>query len=128
MCVKECKRIVEREAKRYREHKAFIRGVEDARETVPERYRESVKWVLTVDYVLAYLHRVNEEKERFFRFYFGVDGERRRTDKGGMIALSFEFHTSASAMYAWRKEMRTLLVIAAAQTGALRPYGNGMNR
>lgn len=127
MCVKESKRIVEREAKRYREHKAFIKGVEDAHGVVPDRYRESVKWVLAVDYVLAYLHGVSEEKERFFRIYFGVDGERRRTDGNGMLALSFEFHTSASTLYAWRKELRTLLVIAAAQTGALHPYESGTN-
>ena len=124
MCVKECKRIVEREAKRYREHKAFIKGVEDAHGIVTDRYRESVRWVLTVDYVLGYLHGVSAEKERFFRCCYNTDGERRRTDRKGMLALSFEFHMSVSALYEWRKEMRTLLVIAAAQTGALRPYGS----
>ena len=122
MNVKECKRIAEREAKRYREHKAFIKGVEDAGGVVPERYGQSLRWVVATDLVLRYLHRYDEEKERFFRLYFGIDGDRRRGDRRGMIELSFVCSVSASALYEWRKELRTLLVIAAAQTGAMRPY------
>ena len=122
MNVKECKRIAEREAKRYREHKAFIQGVEDAHGVVPERYGQSLRWVLAADLVLRYLHEYDEEKERFFRLYFGIDGDRRRGGKRGMIELSFLLNVSASALYEWRKEIRTLLVIAAAQTGAMRPY------
>ena len=74
---KEWKRIAEREAKRYREHKAFQKGVEDAHGVVTDRYRRSVRWTLAVEYVLAYLHRVSEEKERFFACIM------RRTARGG---------------------------------------------
>ena len=121
---KEWKRIAEREAKRYREHKAFQKGVEDAHGVVTDRYRRSVRWTLAVEYVLAYLHRVSEEKERFFRLYYETDRPRRRTDKEGIAALSFQLYASTATLYEWRKELRTLLVIAAAQTGALRPYTN----
>lgn len=122
MCVKEWKRIAERETKRYREKKAFLRGVSDAGSAGTERSDAVRRWVLAVDYVLEYLHRVSPEKECFMRLYYGLDGERRRTDAKGMIALSFALHVSTSALYEWRKEILTLLVIAAAQTRALHPY------
>lgn len=122
MCVKVWKRIAEHEAKRYRDYLAFQRGVEDAGGVVPERYRHCRRWTLAVEYVLEYLHRVDMEKERFMRLYCEIDGQRCRSDQKGMLALSFIFHVSPSTLYDWRKEIRTLLVIAAAQTGAMRPY------
>ena len=122
MCVKEWKRIAEREAMRYREHKAFIKGVEDANGVVPERYGQSLRWVLAADLVLGRLKAHDPEKERFFRAYFGTDGKRVRSGKRGMVALSFDFCVSQSTLYRWRNELLTLLVIAAAQTGALLPY------
>ena len=122
MHVKEWKRIAEQEALRYREHKAFIKGAEDGGGGVSERYRQSVRWVLAVDYVLEHLHRTDAEKERFFRLCYGIDGTRRRLDQKGMVALSFALNASTTTLYRWRREAVSLLLIAAAQTGALRPY------
>ena len=122
MCVKEWKRIADREAMRYRDSKAFQKGVEDAAGVLSARYRESCRWTLAVECVLKYLDRTDAEKARFFRVWYGIDGQRRRPDRKGMIALSLEWNVATSTLYVWRKELRTLLVIAAAQTGALRPF------
>ncbi len=126
MCVKEWKRIAEREAMHYREYKAYEKGVEDAADRVPERYAERLRWTLAVEYVLAYWDRHDAEKARFFRAWYGIDEPRRTKSKNSMIALSFELHAAASTLYDWRKEAQTLLVIAATQTGALRPYRMGV--
>ena len=122
MCVREWKRIAEREANRYREHKAFIRGVEDAGGQVTDHYRISVQWVMAIEYVLAYLHSYNAEQERFFRLLFGIDGKQQYRGEKGMIALSFELNCSVPLLYHWKKEVLSLVLLAAAQTGALRPY------
>ncbi len=122
MCIKEWKRIAEQEATRYREHKAFMKGVEDARGTVTERCRSSMRWVKAVDLVLAYLQRTNDEHARFFRLLFGIDGTPAYRGEKGMIALSFEFCVSVSQLYQWKSELLSLLLLAAAQTGALLPY------
>ena len=122
MCERDWKRIAEREAARYREHKAFIRGVEDAAGAVTERYRRSVKWVAAIEAVLDYLQQHDREQERFFRRLFGIDGTRRYRGEKGMRALSTELCVSLSALYRWKNNLLSLLLLAAAQTGALRPY------
>jgi hypothetical protein len=123
MHVNDWKRIAEREASRYRENKAFIQGVADSGGAASDRYRQKQKWVLAVEYVLAYLHRTDAEKERFFRLCYGIDGTRKQLSEKGMVALSFSFNVSVTTLYRWRTEYTSLLMIAAAQTGALRPYG-----
>ncbi len=123
MQVNDWKRIAEHEARRYRENDALMRGVEDAGICEPDRYRVKQKWVAAVDFVLDYLKRTDTEKERFFRLCYGIDGKRLRLGEKAMTALSFDFHVSITTMYRWRSELASLLVIAAAQTGALRPYG-----
>ena len=128
MQVNDWKRIAEREAKRYRENKAFMRGVMDAGASDSPRYRQKMKWVTAVDCVLAYLKQTDAEKERFFRLCYGIDGTRMRLGEKAMVAMSFEFHVSITTMYRWRSEQASLLVIAAAQTGALRPYGTEPER
>ncbi len=122
MHVKEWKRIAELQARKYREHKAFLQGVRDGGSPGTDRSRAAERWVLAVDYVLEYLHRNDAEKELFMRYYLCIDGKRRRTDKKGMVALSLAFNVSPSTLYEWRRELLTLLVIAAAQTRALIPY------
>lgn len=122
MCVKEWKRIAERETLRYRDYKAFQKGVEDAGGVVPERYGYCRRWTLAAEYALAYWDRNDAEKARFFRVYYGIDGQRRRTGQKGLVALSFEFCVSPSTLYEWRQQIRTVLVMAALQTGALRPF------
>lgn len=121
MSAKEWKRIAEREARRYREHRAFVKGVRDAGSPGTERSRASERWVLAVDYVLNYLHRTDPEKERFMRSYLNLDGS-RRTKRSSIVALSLACCTSTSTVYAWRSELLSLLVIAATQTGAIVPY------
>lgn len=122
MHVKEWKRIAEREARQYREKQAFLQGVHDAGSAGTARSRAAESWVLAVDHVLGYLHRTDAEKELFMRTYLCLDGKRRRSDKKGMVALSLAFNVSLSTLYEWRKDLLSLLVIAAAQTGALTPY------
>ena len=59
MHVNDWKRIAEQEARRYRDNRAFIQGVLDSGGDGSDRYRMKQKWVLAVDYVLAYLHRTD---------------------------------------------------------------------
>jgi hypothetical protein len=122
MHVKEWKRIAEQQARRYREHKAFIQGVQDAGSPGTDRSRAAERWVQAVDCALEYLRQNDAEKELFMRVYLCLDGKRRRTDKKGMVTLSLLFNVSLSTVYEWRKDLLTLLVIAASQTGALVPY------
>lgn len=122
MHVKDWKRIAEQQARRYREHKAFLRGIRDAGSPGTDRSRMAERWVLAVDYVLEYLHRNDAAKEQFMRDYLCLDGKRLRKDEKGMVALSFVYSVSPSTLYDWRRELLTLLVIAAAQTRALIPY------
>lgn len=122
MCVKEWKRIAEWEASHYRERIAFLKGIEDAGGEFTTRAAQYRKWVRATDYVLDYLKRNDEEKERFFRICYGLDGGRKRNDQKGILALTFEFHVSQSTLYQWKTEILSLLLIAAAQTGALKPF------
>lgn len=119
---KDWKRIAEKEARHYRDHMAFMRGVEDAKGGETERYRQSGKWVLAVNYVLEHLKRTDPEKERFFRCIYGIDSGKPRRGERAFLALAFEFHTTSSTLYRWRNELVSLLLIAASQTGALIPY------
>ena len=125
MCVKEWKRIAEWEASHYRDRIAFLTGIEDAGGEFTTRAAQYRKWVRATDYVLDYLKRNDEEKERFFRICYGLDGGRRRAGKKQMLALTFTLHAGLSTLYQWQNEVLSLLLIAAAQTGAIAPFQNG---
>ena len=90
MCVKEWKRIAEWEASHYRERIAFLKGIEDAGGEFTTRAAQYRKWVRATDYVLDYLKRNDEEKERFFRICYGLDGGRRRAGKKQMLVIVLE--------------------------------------
>ena len=125
MCVKEWKRIAEWEAMHYRERKAFLKGVRDAACETSSRAEQYRKWVRAIERVLLHLSKNDPEKERFFRLCYGIDDGRKQYDKKGMLSLSFAFHVSQSTLYQWRNEVLSLLLIAAAETGALKPFHNG---
>ena len=122
MCVKEWKRIAEWEATHYRERKAFLKGVADAACLMPARAMQYQRWVNAIDDVLAYLLRYAPEKERFFRLCYGIDGGRKQHDRKGMVSLSFAFHVSQSTLYQWKNDVLSLLLLAAAENGALKPF------
>ena len=125
MCVKEWKRIAEWEAMHYRERKAFLKGVRDAGGGMTVRAEQYRKWVAAIDAVLLHLGKNEPEKERFFRQCYGIDGGKKQYDKKGMIALTFTFHVSQSTLYQWKNDVLSLLLIAAAETGALKPFRTG---
>ena len=125
MCVKEWKRIAEWEAMHYRERKAFLKGVADAGNVQTSRTEQFRKWVDAIEGVLRYLHRYDPEKEQFFRRCYGLDDGHALYRKKGMVPLSFAFHAGQSTLYAWRNEVLTLLLLSAAETGALTPFRNG---
>ena len=125
MCVKEWKRIAEWEAMHYRERKAFLRGVRDADGSMTARAEQYRRWVVAIDGVLLHLKRYEPEKERFFRLYCGIDGGGKQHRRNGMVALTFVFHVSESTLYQWKNDVLSLLLIAAAETGALKPFRSG---
>ena len=122
MCVKEWKRIAEWEAMHYRERKAFLKGFADAAGKTTMRAAQYQRWVDAIENVLALLGRTEPEKERFFRLLYGLDGGRKLYDKKGLVSLTFTFNVSQSALYQWRNEVLSLLLIAAAENGALKPF------
>ncbi|MBR4907184.1 MAG: hypothetical protein IKZ44_10095 [Clostridia bacterium] len=125
MCVKEWKRIAEWEATHYRERKAFLKGVRDAACAMTERAALYERWVKAVESVLGYLRQHDSERERFFRLCYGIDGGKKRYDREGLVSLTFTFHVSQSTLYQWRNEVLSLLLIAAAETGALKLFHTG---
>lgn len=125
MCVKEWKRIAEWEAMHYRERKAFLKGVTDAGCGKTARAAQYERWVAAIETALQYLNRHDPEKERFFRLCYGLDDGRALYRKKGMVPLTFLFHAGQSTLYEWRNEVLTLLLLAAAETGALKPFSNG---
>lgn len=128
MCVKEWKRIAEWEAVHYRERKAFLKGVADAAGEITARTQQYRRWVEAVENVLLHLERCDPERARFFRLCYGLDGGKKQYDKKGLLSLSFSFHASQSTLYHWRNEVLSLLLIAAAETGALQPFHRERNR
>ncbi|MBQ2201595.1 MAG: hypothetical protein II412_03415 [Clostridia bacterium] len=122
MCVKEWKRIAEWEAVHYRERKAFLKGVEDAAGKMTPRAAQYRRWVEAVENLLVHLERTDPERARFFRLLYGLDGGRKQYDKKGLVSLTFSFHAAQSTLYQWRNEVLSLLLIAAAETGALKPF------
>lgn len=122
MCVKEWKRIAEWEAMHYRDRKAFLKGVADAGGVKTSHAVQYERWVRAVEDVQRYLKRHDPEKERFFRLCFGLDDGKVLRGAKGMVSLSFQFHAGQSTLYDWKKEVLTLLLLAAAQNGALIPF------
>ena len=122
MNVREWKRIAEREVKRYGERQAYVHGVEDAGGLITERFRESKRWIGAVDAVCAYLNRCDPEKERFFRAYYGIGEPRivRRHDSA--VSVAMRLHLSTATMYEWKSHVLSLVLLAAAQNGLLKPF------
>ena len=75
--------------------------------------------------VYRHLERTDPERARFFRLCYGLDGGRKLHDRKGLMSLTFSFHASQSTLYQWRSEVLSLLLIAAAETGALQPFRSG---
>ena len=120
---KEWKRIAELEVYRYRDNQAYVRGVLDSGGTGGERMQRSARWVLAVDYAKTYLERNDPQKALFFKRLFGLDEPRsRRRERSTVLSLSFELNVTTTTLYKWKAETLSLVLLAAAQTGALRPY------
>lgn len=124
MDLKDWKRIAEREACRYRDRKAFLKGaLESGRHVETPRIAEAARWTAAVEYAEAHLGRQDAEKARFFRELYGLDRPAGRyRGKKSVEALSVKLHAAPASLYRWRSEALTVLVLAAIQTGAIRPY------
>ncbi len=123
MNLKEWKRIAELQVYRYRDNRAYVRGVLDSGGTGGERMQRLSRWVLAVDYAKAYLERNDPPKARFFTLLFGLEEPRSRNrEDRSILDLSFELNVSTTTLYKWKAETLSLVLLAAAQTGALKPY------
>ncbi|MBR0507291.1 MAG: hypothetical protein IJJ86_01630 [Clostridia bacterium] len=122
MNVRTWKRIAEKEVLHYKEHLAFQKGVEDAGGERTERYRTSKRWTDAVDAVCAHLHRNDPEKERFFRAYCGIGEPRIKRRNDSAVSVAMRLNISTSTLYKWRGEVLTLVLLAAAQNGVLKPF------
>ena len=120
MNVREWKRIAEKLVLHFRDDQAFMKGVEDAGGPKTERYDEAKRRVETVRGVCAYLKRYDPDKERFFRTYYGLDAPKK--ERRSIVAASMDLHVSESSLFGWRREVLSLVLIAAAQNGVFRPF------
>lgn len=124
MRLKDWKAIAEQQCYRYRDNRAYVQGVLDAGKREGDNLARAARWVLAVQYAKEYLERYDPNKARFFNRLFGLDRPlRRRSAEKTITALSFELYVDRSTLYKWKSEALTLVLIGAAQTGALRPYG-----
>ena len=117
----------EQNAKRYRENLSYLRGYEaaaDAGRPLPMKYVEKAGWVWAVERVRADLKAKEPEKERFFaRLYHLDEPASGRPGRGSEIMkLSLELNVSPSTLYKWRELILADLLLAAVQTGVLKPF------
>lgn len=89
-----------------------------------ETYRKAKRWIWAVEAVEKLLLERHAYKHAFFVTYYGLHKPRfGHTDRAILFRLCDQLHASRSTLYAWKREIQTLLVLAAVQQGALRPYG-----
>ncbi len=117
----------EQNAKRYRENLSYLRGYEaaaDAGRPLPPKYVEKAGWVWAVERVRADLKAKEPEKERFFAQLYHLDGPVGGHPGRGseIMKLSLELNVSPSTLYKWREMILADLLMAAVQSGVLRPY------
>ena len=117
----------EQNAKRYRENLSYLRGYEaaaDAGRPLPRKYVEKAGWVWAVERVRADLKAKDPEKERFFARLYHLDAPVSGHPGRGseVLKLSMELNVSPSTLYKWREMILADLLLAAVQTGVLRPY------
>ena len=124
MDIKTMKRIAERETLRYRDNLAYMQGALDAGGDYEQtRFYRCAAWVRAVQGAMAYFMRTDPAKAGFFTGYYHLDRPPTcRDSKRTMAAIAALFHVSESTLYHWRNEALTVVVMAAIQTGALRPY------
>ena len=123
MDLKEWKKTAEQEVCRYRDSKAYVQGVLDSGGTGGEKMRQRARWVLAIEYVKEYLERTDPKKAYVFSALFGLDRPLRSKQLSRTaVELSIELHVSTTAVYQWKSEMLSLVLLAAAQTGAMRMY------
>ena len=124
MDLKDWKKLAEHEIYQYRANQAYVQAILDfGKLKGGEKMYHCAKWVLAVEYAESYLKKRDPLKARFFSSLYGLDGTRRRgSEARTIIALSIELDTSTATLYRWKNEALSLVLLAAAQTGALRPY------
>ena len=124
MDLKEWKKLAEQEVYRYRDNQAYVRGVLDGGGSSDNiKLKQRARWVLAVDYVKEYLKRTDPQKAAVFSQLFGLDRPLRRVEeRRSIVSLSMERNISPTTLYKWKSEMLSLVLLAAAQTGALRLY------
>ena len=124
MDLKAMKRIAERELKRYRDNRAYVQGVIDAGgDPTKLLFRDRASWALAVEYAKTHFERTDPAKAAFFSGYYHLDRPAKKYEgKVSLAAIAMQLHISESTLYHWRNAALTITVMAAIQTGALRPY------
>ncbi len=81
-------------------------------------------WVRAVEQVLAMYREIQPEKARAMERIFGLSHPvpRCRNNRTRMLALAEDFCVAESTMYKWRDEIIFATMLAAAQSGALKPF------
>ena len=120
MDIKTMKRIAEQELFRYQEHNALLLKVWEAGGHINRL--PCAAWVRAINGARAHFAATDPKKEAFFADYYQLDRARMRRTKRSMAAMAMLYHMSESALRHWRNEFLTVTIMAAIQTGALKPF------
>lgn len=102
-----------------------VKGKLAARELKgPER--ETAKgWICAIDAARRMLAANLPEKERAMNRLFGLDVPipRYQPTRERVVKLAMDFCISESTLYAWREDLLSLVLMAAAELGVIAPFG-----
>lgn len=124
MDLKTMKRIAEQETERYRDNRAYMQGVLDAGGSVERlRFQKRAAWAIAVEYAKAYWDRTDPAKAAFFSIFYRLDHPHKSlSSRPSIHRIAMQLHVTESTLYRWKNEILTTVILAAIQTGALRPY------
>ena len=82
-------------------------------------------WVLAITSAINHLKETNPVKARLLTRLFGLEKPipRYQRVRERVIQLSMEYNVSETTVYAWREDLIHLVVCAAIEAGAARPFG-----
>ncbi|MDO4543389.1 MAG: hypothetical protein Q4C01_02445 [Clostridia bacterium] len=123
----EGRRIADREALKYRERLAYIRGFEQGMgENTPisSKYVEARKWVWVIERVRAKLACYSPQKEKFFAEYYGLDRplSKYETKRSRIYKIAAALYVGESTLYKWKEQILDDMLLAAVQAGLYKPF------
>lgn len=85
------------------------------------------RWTAAIEQVRALYLQTEPEKARLMDRLFGLQHPvpRCNNNRKRILSLAMDFSLSESTLYRWRDEIVLATMLAAAQSGALKPFATG---